>query len=92
MSERTGYLTEEEVEAAQSLHTRTPYAICQVSQGFFSIARHYGGMTLQNEHYTYFPAHDELVRDDVLKLATKMRKRAGKGKKVEAPSLDFGAP
>lgn len=92
MSERTGYLTAEEVEAAQSLHTRTPYAICDVSKGFFSVARHYGGMTYQSEHYTYFPEHDELVRDDVLKLVTKMRKRARKEKPVEAPSLDLGAP
>lgn len=86
--ERTGFLSAEEVAAAHTLHTKTPYAICGVSQGFFSVARHYGGMTYQGEHYTYFPEHDELVRDDVLKLATKMRKEARRAALDELTQLD----
>lgn len=83
MSERTSYLTADEVEAAQALHKRAPYSVCNVSQGFFSIARHYGGMTLQDCHYTYMPEHDECVRDDVLKLVKKLRKtrKAGQCRK-----------
>ena len=74
MSERTSFLTADEVQAAQTLHQRAPYALSNVSQGFFSIARHYGGLTFQDCHYTYIDGHDECVRDDVLKLVTKMRK------------------
>jgi hypothetical protein len=77
--ERTNYLTAEEVQAAsEKLHKRAPYALCNVSHGFFSLARHYGGLWFQNCHYTYIPVADECVRDDVLKLVTKMRKRSKK--------------
>lgn len=74
MTKRTSYLTAAEVRAAQVLHQRAPYALCNVSHGFFSIARHYGGLTYQDCSYTYMPGHDECVRDDVLRLVTKMRK------------------
>ena len=84
MSERTNYLTEDEVKAAGNLHQRAPYALCNVSMGFFSIARHYGGLTFQDCHYTYMDGHDECVRDDVLKLVTKMR-RAKKPAPEPAP-------
>ena len=74
--ERTGYLTAEEVSAAQFLPMDAPYSICEVSQGFFSVARHYGGMTYNGFHSTYFAERDEAVRDDVLKMAKKMRREA----------------
>ncbi len=74
--EHTSYLTADEVSAAcAKLHKRAPYALCNVSLGFFSIARHYGGLTFQGCKYTYMDGHDECVRDDVLKLVQKMRKR-----------------
>lgn len=91
--ERTSYLTADEVQAAQKLHQRAPYALCNVSMGFFSIARHYGGLTYQCCHYTYIPGHDECVRDDVLRLVTRLRKKTA-GKKetpVQQPMLDLGA-
>ena len=88
MSERTSYLTAEEVQAAQALHKRAPYALCSVSQGFFSIARHYGGLTFQGCHYTYMPGHEECVRDDVLMLVAKMRKRSKAPQTAEQPTLD----
>jgi hypothetical protein len=75
MSERTGYLTEAEIAAVQHLHKRAPYAICGVSHGMFSVARHYGGMTFNRCRYTYIPEHDECVRADVLRLVKKMRKK-----------------
>ena len=78
MSEHTSYLTADEVRAAQVLHQRAPYALCNVSQGFFSIARHYGGLTFNDCRYTYMDGHDECVRDDVLKMVTKLRKLKAK--------------
>lgn len=91
--ERTSYLTADEVQAAQALHKRAPYALCNVSQGFFSIARHYGGLTFQDCHYTYMPGHDECVRDDVLRLVAKLRKKPASktAKPAPQPILDFGA-
>jgi hypothetical protein len=91
--ERTSYLTADEVQAAQKLHQRAPYALCNVSQGFFSIARHYGGLTFQGCHYTYMPGHDECVRDDVLRLVTKLRKKTASKKTAPAtqPMLDLVA-
>lgn len=91
--EHTSYLTADEVQAAQKLHQRAPYALCNVSQGFFSIARHYGGLTFQGCHYTYMPGHDECVRDDVLRLVTRRRKKPAskKTKPAAQPMLDLGA-
>jgi hypothetical protein len=76
MAQVMSYLTAEEVQAAQLLHQRAPYALCHVSDGFFSIARHYGGLTYNNCSYTYVPEHDECVRDDVLRMVTARRKAA----------------
>lgn len=72
---RTSYLTADEVQAAQTLHKRAPLALCNVSMGFFSLARYFGGLTFQGCHYTYMQGHDECVRDDVLRLVSKLRKQ-----------------
>jgi hypothetical protein len=42
----------------------------------FSVARHYGGAKYNGSQYTYIPGEDELIRDDVLKFVTKLRKEA----------------
>lgn len=76
--ERTSYMTEDEVQAAQALHKRAPFALCNVSHGYFSIARHYGGLTFQGCGYTYMNGHDECIRDDVLKFVAKRRKEEAK--------------
>lgn len=60
---------------ACTLHRRTPFGMTNVSMTQLSIARHYGGITYQNEAYTYFPATDELVRNDVLKWRKKEEKK-----------------
>ena len=78
MTERTSYLTAAEVRAAQVLHQRAPYALTNVSCSFFNVARHYGALTFQGCSYTYMPEHDECVRDDVLRLATRMRRLKAK--------------
>ena len=83
--ERTSYLTADEVQAVHKLHQRAPYALCNVSHGFFSIARHYGGLKFQGCDYTYIPGHDECVRDDVLRLVTKLRKKQASKSKAPAP-------
>lgn len=88
--ERTSYLTAAEVRAAQVLHQRAPYAICRVSEGFFSIARYYGGMTYNGCLYVYMPGHDECVRDDVLRLVTKMRRLATKQREVATKQEQMG--
>ena len=56
----------------------------------FSIARfpQYMGCTFQGKHYTYCPTTDELIRDDVLKEVTKLRK-ADPGLKPENRELDL---
>ncbi len=89
--ERTSYLTAAEVRAAQVLHQRAPYAICRVSEGFFSIARYYGGLTYNGCSYTYMGSeHDECVRDDVLRLVTQMRKLATKRAEVVTKQDQLG--
>lgn len=66
------------------LHQNAPYAIQGVSQSQFSVARHYGGIRYQGEHYTYFAEVDELVRDDVLAYVRKAAKvRAKLDKEIE---------
>jgi hypothetical protein len=45
-----------------------------VSLTQFSVARHYGGMSVNGKQYTYCHETDELIRDDVLKFVAKMRK------------------
>ena len=87
MTKRTSYLTAAEVRAAQVLHQRAPYALCNVSHGFFSIARHYGGLTYQDCSYTYMPGHDECVRDDVLMLVGTLRRLKAKVAAHEAELL-----
>lgn len=72
------WLTEEEAAAIQDLDRSTPYVIEGVSQGFFSVARHHGGMTYQGRGYSYIPPTDECVRNDVVKFINKRRAQAKK--------------
>lgn len=81
----TSHLTTEEIEAIQSLHQRTPYLIPGVSRSQFSIARRYGGTTYNREAYTYIPPTDELIRDDVLRFVTRLRR--SKRQAAATPSL-----
>jgi hypothetical protein len=76
------FLTTEELEAIQSLHTRTPYLIQCVRHTQFSIARHYGGVIYAGQPYTYIPLTDELIRADVLRFIQRRRKT----KKAVAPT------
>ena len=83
----TSFLTEEELTFAQVLPLDTPYLIGGVKHTQFSIARYYGGTTFNGQLYTYFPATDELIRDDVLKMVTKNRKKANKATNIKQKEL-----
>ena len=83
--ELTSYLTAAEVAAAQVLHKKAPFALFNVSRGFFSIARHEGGLTFKGCGYTYMPGHDECVRDDVLRMVTRLRKLQAKASAEPVP-------
>lgn len=55
-----------------------------VSQSQLSIARWAMGCTIGNHHFAYIPEHDELWRDDVLKLVRGWRRAATKAAKAPA--------
>lgn len=86
------YLTPAELLLAElhPLHQRTPYVIAGVSRSMFSIARYSGGCTYNGCSYTYMPQHDELIRDDVLKLVTKQRKADKALRKLNKLSEQMG--
>lgn len=86
MTERASFLSPDEVAAAQALpRGSAPYAICDVSQTQFSLARYRGGCWYARHSYTYLLEHDELIRDDVLKLVMSLRKLKAKAKRNTAP-------
>lgn len=78
------YLTDEELQSVQALPKDTPYLIKGVSSGFFSIARHTGGITYNCRQYVYNPVTDELIRDDVLKLVESLRRLKAKVERAAA--------
>ncbi len=72
-----------ELMAIEKLKKDAPYAITGCMTGHFSIARHFGGITFQGYRYTYVAEHDELVRDDVLKLLLSLLRLEGRKKANE---------
>lgn len=83
------YLTNNEIERLQTagLPEDAPFIIQGVSQSLYSVARHYGGATIQKRHYLYIPPTDELIREDVLKLVQKWRKEKPEAAKAEHGGL-----
>lgn len=79
-------LTDDELNAIQTMDRRTPFQIHGVSHGFFSVARHYGGANYNGAHYVYDPTTDILTRADVLKRVQTMR-RAKRTKKAKPGDL-----
>jgi hypothetical protein len=69
------YISGAEEYAMRHLDRSTPFIFSGVSNTQLSIARHYGVINFQGQTYTYFPATDELIRDNVLKFVTKMREK-----------------
>lgn len=75
------WLTEPEWDAVfAKFGTSETLAFSCVSSTQLSIARIYGGASVNGERYTYFPQTDELIRDDVLKFVSKARKEAMKAR------------
>ena len=60
------------------LHRRAPFLIDGVLNSQFSIARFYGGIRFNGEHYTYLPGADQLVRNDVLAWLKKIEGKPSK--------------
>jgi hypothetical protein len=78
------FLTPDEIDGLMLTHSGQQIAWTGVSHTQLSIARHYGGIVFNGQHYTYMPATDELIRDDVLKLVMKARVAAAKAAKQAA--------
>jgi len=74
----TTFLTPDEIGWLMLSHGGQQIAWTGVSRTQLSIARHYGGIVFNGQSYTYMPATDELIRDDVLKLIMKARAAAAK--------------
>lgn len=55
-----------------------------VSQSQLSIARWSMGCTIGNHRFVYIPAHDELWRDDVLKMVHDWRRTDAMAKELPA--------
>ena len=72
------------------LHQRSAWLYQRVSQTQLSIARHYGGITVNGEHYVYCPPTDELIRGDVLKALGKLRKSRDALDKLAADAQQKG--
>ena len=56
-----------------------------VSHTQLSIARHSGHALVNGWHYTYFPASDELWRDDIVQMVHRWRKEEAKAAKKALP-------
>jgi hypothetical protein len=61
-----------------------------VSYTQLSIALRYGGATVNNKHYTYFPETDELIREDVLNAVAKLRKQKAALERLSADAQQLG--
>lgn len=64
-----------------------PEIIHNVSTTQFSIARHYGGCTINGVYYLYDPRDDTLTREDVFKARVAEAKKAAKAKSNTAQQV-----
>ena len=55
-------------EALKEKFAKQRIAVGNVTQSYFSIARHYGACKIEGREFIYFPEDDILVRDDVVKF------------------------
>ena len=85
----TSHLTQSELEALGSsgLPKDTPFLIRGVSHTQFSVARHYGGATVNGWAYAYLPDTDELIRQDVMKWLKRRRKMESKQSETKQKPL-----
>ncbi len=59
-----------------------PIGYMDVSHTQLSLARYSGGITVHGRHYIYFPEHDELWRDDILKMVHGWRRTDAMAKEL----------
>jgi len=64
-----------------------PERYYHVSQTQLSVARYYGGCTVNGTHYVYDPTTDTLIREDVLKREQAARPKKPRRTKAEPESL-----
>jgi hypothetical protein len=64
-----------------------PERIYNVIATQFSIARHYGGCTINGVYYHYDQASDTLIREDVFKARVAEAKKAAKAKSNTAQQV-----
>ena len=76
------FLSPAEMLAIADLPTSTPYVISPIRGSFFSLAALYGEMRLQGAAYTYMPATDECIRNDVLQRVQRLRAVDSRNAKV----------
>ena len=83
-------LSDADIDALQGsgLSIKAPFLMRNVSNGMFSVARHYGGAKFQGFNYTYNPEFDELVRSDVLKFLAKLRRKESEVARSEVASSE----
>lgn len=88
---KASFLTDSEIEAllTSDLQRKTPFAIQGVMNTQLSIARFYGVIRYNGDGYTYMPDGDELIRDDVLKFVTKLRKKSRKAEQPQSQQMEF---
>jgi len=72
------------------LHQRSAWLYQHVSQTQLSLARFAMGHIVNGEHYVYCPPTDELIRGDVLKALSKLRKRRDALDKMAADAQQMG--
>lgn len=82
MSENPGKLNMTIENAPEEIHN--------VSQGYFSIARHYGGCKAFGTNYIYIPTEDKLIRMDMVKKYKKNDFAKMDRKKEFQPDLFIG--
>ncbi|MCR9292070.1 MAG: hypothetical protein NXI32_05080 [bacterium] len=51
-------------------------AYANITRTQLSVARHYGGATVQGKHFIYNPEDDSLIREDVVQWIVKQKKAA----------------
>lgn len=74
------------------LHRNTPFGMTNVSMTQLSIARFYGGINYNGEHYIYLPETDELIRKDVFKWKQDQDKKTRRREPPSASELWDSSP
>jgi hypothetical protein len=72
-------------EAIERFGGSASIAYARITQTHFSIARYWGGCTINGRHFVYCPIDDSLIRSDVFGWLVKRVKEEGKKKHEPRP-------